>query len=82
MLWDGLDSFCSCLRSMQLNLPLSQQINDTAENFVIGVFCVCVSLVCYQFRSSRHIFLTSDALCRFLIIHCDVRQVRRSDRAA
>jgi len=28
---------------MQLNLPLSQQINDTAENIVIGVFCVCVS---------------------------------------
>jgi len=29
---------------MQLNLPVSQQINDTAENVVIGVFCVCVSL--------------------------------------
>jgi hypothetical protein len=30
---------------MQLNLSLSQQINDdTAENVVIGVFCVCLSL--------------------------------------
>jgi len=70
---------------MQLNLPLSQQINDTAENVVIGVFrvCVCLSVwVFYQFRSSHRIFLTSDAFCRFRIIHCFFReQVRRTDRA-
>lgn len=52
VLWDGLDSFCSCLRSMQLNLPLSQQMNDTAENVVIGVFCVCVCLSLWVFTSS------------------------------
>jgi len=42
---------------MQLNLPLSQQINDTAENVVIGVFCVCV---CVCLSLSFWIFTSSD----------------------
>lgn len=50
---------------MQLNLPLTQQINDDAAgNVAIGEFCVSLFGVVIKFKSSHRMSLTSYALCR------------------